>query len=347
MQGGTPEPNPTLPPAATTEGTVAANLMPAPQGGVCHQCQVSKSPSCKIKKVWLDDSNSSGATLSLIGDISASFRSLAPTPVHMPSFTSMPRKAMTEARAHSLSRDSDSLASPHDQTEVFLTDFGWPLPPPTPIPSISGSEPVGSSIYALPFPLTIGTGGATLNSAQAEELYMLASKCRLLSIGFAHGFCQLSGEEAASWLQALTAAQEILSKPREDASNAWEESYMPLLAHVAEFNAKLGTYLDDANKDMMDKATEIWMHIQAMAMVSDMTPDMRLGLALFLLDRLLVIPPGLSFRQDIPFSLVLRPKAITFQRRAGTSHSIPPVPDDSGATQSNSKASLPPAQAGH
>ena len=32
------------------------------QGGVHHQRQASKSPSCKIKKAWLDDSNSSGAT---------------------------------------------------------------------------------------------------------------------------------------------------------------------------------------------------------------------------------------------------------------------------------------------
>ena len=66
MQGGTPEPDSTLSPAATTNGTVATDLMPVPQGGVCHQHQVSKSPSCKIKKAWLDDSNSSGTTLSLI-----------------------------------------------------------------------------------------------------------------------------------------------------------------------------------------------------------------------------------------------------------------------------------------
>ena len=66
MQGGTLEPDSTLPLTATTNGTVAVDLMPAPQGGVCHQHQVSKSPSCKIKKAWLDDSNSSEATLSLI-----------------------------------------------------------------------------------------------------------------------------------------------------------------------------------------------------------------------------------------------------------------------------------------
>ena len=197
MQGGTPEPDSTLPLAATTNGTITADLMPAPQGGVCHQHQVSKPPSHKIKKAQLDESNSSGATLSLIGDGSASFRSLALTSIHAPQFTSMPRKATTKARVHSLSRDSDSLAGPYDQMEVFLMDFGWPLPPPTPIPSISGSQPVGSSVYAPPFPLTIGAGGTTLNSAQAEELYTLASKCRLLSISLAHGFCQLSGEEAA------------------------------------------------------------------------------------------------------------------------------------------------------
>ena len=320
--------------------------MPAPQGGVRHQHQASKSHSREIKKAQLDDSNSSGATLSLIGDGSASFRSLAPTPIHAPQFTSTPGKATTEARVHSLSRDSDLLASPHDQTEVFLMDFGQPLPPPTPIPSISGSQLVGSSTYALPFPLTIGTGGATLNLAQAEELYTLTSECRLLSIGLGCSFCQLSGEEAASRLQALTTAQEILCKPQGDPSNAWEESYAPLLAHVMKFNAKLGTYLDDANKDMTDKATEIWMHIQAMATASDMTPNAHLGLALFLLDRLLVISLGLSFWQDNPFSLVLGPKAITFQRRADTSRSIPPAPDDSGDTQSNSKASLPPTQVG-
>ena len=165
MEGGMPEPNSTLPPAATTTETVAADLMPAPQGGVHRQHQVSKSPSHKIKKARLDDSNSSRATLSLIRDGSASFGSLVPTPFLMPQFTSMPRKAMTEARVHSLSRDSDSLAGPHDQTEVFLTDFRWSLLPTTPIPSVSGSQLVGGSMYASPFPLTIGTRGTTLNSA--------------------------------------------------------------------------------------------------------------------------------------------------------------------------------------
>ena len=212
MQGGMLEPDSTLPPAATTNGTIAADLMPPPKGQVHHQHQENRSPSHETKKAWLDDSNSSGATLSLIGDGSMSFRSLTPTPIHTPQFTSMPGKATTEARVHSLSRDSDSLAGPHDQTEVFPTDFGRPLPPPTPVPSISGSQPVGGSIYAPPFPLTIGIGGATLNSAQVEELYTLASECRLLSISLAHGFCQLSGEEAASRLQALTTAQEILHK---------------------------------------------------------------------------------------------------------------------------------------
>ena len=329
MQGGTPEPASTLPLAATTNGTVAADLMRAPQGGVHRQCQASKSPSREIKKARLDNSNSSEATLSLIGDGSTSFGSLTPTPVCMPQFTSMPRKAMTEARARSLSRDSDLLAGPHDQTEVFPPDFGQPLPPPMPISSISGSQPVGGSTYALPFPLTIGAGGATLNLAQVEELYTLASECRFLSIGLVRGFCQLSGEEAASRLQALTATQEILHKPRGDPSNAWEESYAPLLTHITKFDATLGTYLDDANKDMTDKATEIWTRIQAMAMASDMTPSAHLGLALFLLDQLPVILPGLSF-QDIPFSLALGPKAITFQRRADTSCSIPPALDDSG-----------------
>ena len=78
---------------------------------------------------------------------------------------------------------------------------------------------------------------------------------------------------------------------------------MPLLMHVTKFNAKLGTYLGDANKDMTDKAEEIWTHIQAMAMALDMSPDAHLGLVLFLLDQLPVISPGLSFWQDIPFSL--------------------------------------------
>ena len=59
---------------------------------------------------------------------------------------------------------------------------------------------------------------------------------------------------------------------------------MPLLVHVMKFDAKLGTYLGDANKDMMDKAKEIWTCIQAMAMALDMSPDMHLGLTLFLLD---------------------------------------------------------------
>ena len=284
MQGGTLEPDSTLPPAATTTGTITTDLMPAPQGGVCHQHQASKSPSHKIKKAWLDNSNSSRATLSLIRDGSASFGSLVPTPLHMPQFTSTPGKATTEARARSLSRDSDSLAGPHDQMEVFPMDFGWSLPPTTPVPSISGSQLVGRSMYAPPFPLTIGVRGATLSSAQVEELYMLASECRLLSIGLACGFCQLSGEEAVSRLQVLATTQKILHEPRGDTSNAWEESHMPLLAHVTKFNAKLKTYLGDANKDMMDKAKEIWMCIQAMAMASDMPPNAHLGLALFLLD---------------------------------------------------------------
>ena len=208
MQGGMPEPDSTLPPAATTNGTITTDLMPAPQGGVCHQHQVSKSPSRKIKKAWLDDSNSSGATLSPIGD-----GILAPTPFCAPQFTSTPGKAMTEARAHSLSRDSNLLAGPHDQMEVFPMDFGWSLPPTMPIPSISGSQLVGGSMYAPLFPLTIGARGTTLNSAQAEELYTLTSKCRFLSVGLACSFCQLSGEEAASRLQALATAQEILHKP--------------------------------------------------------------------------------------------------------------------------------------
>ena len=208
MQGSMPEPDSTLPPAATTTGTIATDLMPAPQGGVHHQHQASKSPSCKIKKAQLDDSNSSRATLSLIGD-----GSFTPTPFRVPQFTSTPGKAMTEARVHSLSRDSDSLAGPHDQMEVFPTDFGQPLPPTTPVPSISGSQLVGGSIYAPLFPPTIGTRGTTLNLAQAETLYMLSSECRLLSTCLACGFCQLSGEEAASRLQALATTQEILRKP--------------------------------------------------------------------------------------------------------------------------------------
>ena len=139
---------------------------------------------------------------------------------------------------------------------------------------------------------------------------------------------------------------QILRKPQGDPSNAWEVSYAPLLIHITKFDAKLGTYLDDANKDMTDKAMEIWMRIQAMATASDMTPNVHLRLALFLLDQLLVVSPGLSFQQDIPFSLALGPKAITFQRRANTSRSIPPAPDDLGDAQSNSKASLPLTQVG-
>ena len=59
-----------------------------------------------------------------------------------------------------------------------------------------------------------------------------------------------------------------------------------------------------------------------------------------------MISLGLSFWQDIPFSLTHGPKAITFQNRAGTSCSIPPAPDNLGDAQSNTKASLPPAQVG-
>ena len=213
MQGGKPEPDSILPLAAATTGTITTDLMPAPQGGVHHHHEASKSPSCKIKKAQLDDSNSSRATLFLFGDRSASFGSLAPTPFRTPKFSSTPGKAMIEARVRSLSRDSNSLAGPHDQKEVFPMDFRQSLPPTTPIPSISGSQLVGGSVYALLFPPTIGAGGTTLNSAQAEELYTLASKCRLLSIGLARGFCQLSGKEAVSRLQALATTQEILQSP--------------------------------------------------------------------------------------------------------------------------------------
>ena len=171
---------------------------------------------------------------------------------------------------------------------------------------------------------------------------MLASKCRLHSIGLARVFCQLSEEDVAIRLQPLAAGQEILHKSQGDASNAWEELYM----HVTKFDAKLGMYLGDANKGMMDKAMEIWMHIQAVAPALDMTPDVHLGLTLFLLDWLPMISPGLSFQQDIPSSLMQRPEAITFQKKAGTSHSTPPVPDDSGDAKSNTKASLPLAQVG-
>ena len=59
-----------------------------------------------------------------------------------------------------------------------------------------------------------------------------------------------------------------------------------------------------------------------------------------------MISPGLSFWQDIPFSLALGPKAITLQRRASTSRSIPPALDDLGDAKSNSMASLLPAQVG-
>ena len=83
-----------------------------------------------------------------------------------------------------------------------------------------------------------------------------------------------------------------------------------------------------------------------MATALDMTPDAHLMLTLFLLDQLPVISPGLSFQQDIPFSLVHGPKAITFQNRAGTSRSIFLAPNNLGDTQSNTKASLPPAQVG-
>ena len=213
MQGNMPESDSTLPPAATTTRTIATDLMPAPQGGVHHQHQVSKSPSHEIKMAWLDDSNSSGATLSLIGDGSASFGSLTSTPFHAPQFTSTPGKATTEARVHSLSSDSDSLAGPHDQMEVFPMDFRQSLPPTTPVPSISRSQLVGGSMYAPLFPPIIGTGGTTLNLAQVEELYMLTSECRLLSISLVRGFCQLSGEEAVSRLQALATAQESCASP--------------------------------------------------------------------------------------------------------------------------------------
>ena len=81
-------------------------------------------------------------------------------------------------------------------------------------------------------------------------------------------------------------------------------------------------------------------------MASDMAPNVHIRLTLFLLDRLPVISPGLSFQQDIPFSLVHGPRAITFQNRAGTSLSTPPAPDNLGDAQSNTKASLSPAQVG-
>ena len=50
MQGGMLEPDSTLPLAATTNGTIATDLMPAPQGGVCRQHQASKSPAVKSKR---------------------------------------------------------------------------------------------------------------------------------------------------------------------------------------------------------------------------------------------------------------------------------------------------------
>ena len=59
-----------------------------------------------------------------------------------------------------------------------------------------------------------------------------------------------------------------------------------------------------------------------------------------------MISLGLSFWQDVPFSLAHGPEAITFQKRAGTSRSTPLAPDDSGDAKSNTKASLPLAQVG-
>ena len=282
MQGGTPEPDSTLPPTATTTGTIAADLMPASQGGVHHQHQASKSPSHKIKKAQLDDSNSSRATLFLIGDGSVSFRSLTPTAFHTPQFTSTPEKAMTKARAYSLSRDSDSLAGPHDQMEVFLMYFGQSLPPTTLVSSISGSQLVSGSMYAPPFPPTtlrhhteLGTSGGTLHA----RLQMQAPQCQpctqLLPALWGRGCEQVASSSCHPG--------DPVQAPR-DTSNAWEESYAPLLTHVTKFNAKLGTYLGDANKDMTDKAKEIWMCIQAMATALDMSPNMHLGLTLFLLD---------------------------------------------------------------
>ena len=70
---------------------------------------------------------------------------------------------------------------------------------------------------------------------------------------------------------------------------------MPLLAHVMEFDTKLGMYLGDTNKDMTDKAGENRTRIQAMVTASDMAPDTHLRLTLFLLDQLPVISLGLSF----------------------------------------------------
>ena len=88
------------------------------------------------------------------------------------------------------------------------------------------------------------------------------------------------------------------------------------------------------------------MCIQAVATASDMAPNVHLRLTLFLLDQLPVISLGLSFQQDIPFSLAHGPEAITFQKRAGTSRSTPPAPDNSGDAKSNTKATLPAVQVG-
>ena len=138
MQGGMPEPDSILLSTATTTGTVAMDLMPAPQGGVCHQCQASKSPSSKIKKAWLDDSSSSGATLSLIRDGSTSFRSLTPTPFHTPQFTSMPGKATTKARVCSLSRDSNHWLAPMIRRKSSQWTSGGHFLPLHPFPASQG-----------------------------------------------------------------------------------------------------------------------------------------------------------------------------------------------------------------
>ena len=76
--------------------------------------------------------------LSPIRDGSTLFRSLTPTPIRVPQFTSTSGKAKTKARVHSLSRDSDSLAGPMIRWKSSHRTLGGHFLPLHPFPASQG-----------------------------------------------------------------------------------------------------------------------------------------------------------------------------------------------------------------